>query len=163
MVSFLQIPGFGVFNKPLPDALADIAGMGVNLIKARLAPETSVETTQASVTEISPPPYEQTEDPVLPHDSNANLITHLTSPHSQLLAMALQADVPSSDISNENLSKIEEKVPEMKHAEHKVEDQKVEEKKEAASTSHSSKNDKSKRIKTAHHHHRHHHLRSHKK
>lgn len=163
---FPQIPGFGAFNQPLPDALGIIAGNALDWVKTQVI---QLGTSKQDITHVEPEasltPEQVVQDQVVVEQvaaeasvvtANEALAINLASSHSSLLEQTVQAQVLPDTSGDEALAHAlaqEEARP--------VDESKKEEKQQvsASFTSHTSKTQK----RSKGHHHHHHHHRTHKK
>lgn len=99
-MNFLHIPGFGTFNKPLPEALGIFVADAVATLKNNVFPA-----------KVDPVQVEQIEEPVVVArqedadiDPNAELAINLASSYSVVLEQTLQKEETPQDVR-----KVEEK------------------------------------------------------
>lgn len=99
-MNFLHIPGFGTFNKPLPEALGIFVADAVATLKNNVFP---AKVDPVQVAQIEEPIVEvQQEDSDI--DPNAELAINLASSHSVVLEQTLQKEEAPQDVR-----KVEEK------------------------------------------------------
>lgn len=155
---FPQIPGFGAFNHPLPDALGIIAGDALNWVKQTVIQiGTSKDVPQQELKELPEilPAVDLVAAEEPKSDSNAALAINLATSHSTLLEQSVQAQGLPDISGDEALAKsLAEKELQAVEAPKKEENHPV----SASFTNHSSKTQKRSK---GHHHHHHH--RTHKK
>lgn len=180
---FPQIPGFGAFNQPLPDALGIIAGDALNWVKNTViqlgahkdAPPQELETTPEVLSEVVEVVADEPKG-----DSNRDLAINLSSPHIALLEQSVQAqalpdtsgdEVLAKALAQEEISATEAFVKQDKLLEDellqakkiqakKMQDKPLEEK-QSVSASFTTRASKSSKSSRGHHHHHHH--KTHKK
>lgn len=81
MSSFLQIPGFGLFNKSLPDAIGYASEQAVDWVKGHFRQQEVAKEVVAAMPqeqepeELAPPPY-------VPEQAQEELSVHLATAHS---------------------------------------------------------------------------------
>lgn len=156
---FPQIPGFGAFNHPLPDALGIIAGSAIDWVKQTVIqigtskdePQQELETLPEILPAVDVVVAEEPQG-----DSNAALAINLSSPHSTLLEQSVQAQVVPDTAGDEALAKS------LAEEELQVVETPKKEEKQPVSASFTSHTSKTQRRSKGHHHH-HHHQRTHKK
>ncbi|MCE5293405.1 MAG: hypothetical protein LLF94_02165 [Chlamydiales bacterium] len=152
-MSFLKIPGFGIWNEPLPDVLSYGTSQALTWAKDKLIQAGTSDPEQATEQVVpETPPEVQTGD--------QNLVIQLATPHSVVLEQTLaNVEIPDTSKDEElarELAKQEELPPPPYEPPKQTQTKKLEKKPDQVETS-------SKKSKHHHHHyHKHHSSRSHK-